>query len=82
MQFDPLPYSQMTSYMGNVSLGGTVESPSIVTPQVPMTPDGYDEEIDYDTVHEMCIRDRLFGVADQIFDPCGSVQQTVFRMYV
>ena len=33
MQFDPLPYSQMTSYMGNVSLGGTVESPSIVTPQ-------------------------------------------------
>ena len=46
MQFDPLPYSQMTSYMGNVSLGGTVESPSIVTPQVPMTPDGYDEEID------------------------------------
>ena len=53
MQFDPLPYSQMTSYMGNVSLGGTVESPSIVTPQVPMTPDGYDEEIDYDTVHAL-----------------------------
>ena len=39
--------------MGNVSLGGTVESPSIVTPQVPMTPDGYDEEIDYDTVHAL-----------------------------
>lgn len=53
MQFDPLPYSQMTSYMGNVSLGGTVESPSIVTPQVPMTPDGYDEEIDFDTVHAL-----------------------------
>ena len=53
MQFNPLPYSQMTSYMGNVSLGGTVESPSIVTPQVPMTPDGYDEEIDYDTVHAL-----------------------------
>lgn len=52
-QFDPLPFSQMTSYMGNVSLGGTVEAPSIVTPHVPMTPEGYDEEIDYDTVQAL-----------------------------
>lgn len=52
-QFDPLPFSQMTSYMGSVSLGGTVEAPSIVTPHVPMTPEGYDEEIDYDTVQAL-----------------------------
>ena len=53
LQFDPLPYSQMTSYMSNVSLGGTVEAPSIITPQDPMTPNGYDEEIDYETIQAL-----------------------------
>lgn len=50
MQFEPLPYAQMTQYMGGISLGGSVEAPSIVTPQAPMTPNGFDEEIDYDSV--------------------------------
>ena len=52
-QVSPLPYSQMTSYMNNVSIGGTTEKPSIITPQDPMTPDGYNEEIDYDTVQAL-----------------------------
>ena len=52
-QVSPLPYSQMTSYMSNVSMGGTAEKPSIIMPQAPMTPDGYDEEIDYDTVQAL-----------------------------
>ena len=41
-----LPYEQMTSYMGNVSLGGSVDNPSIKVPQSPLTPNGYQEEID------------------------------------
>ncbi|MBQ9961131.1 MAG: hypothetical protein IJP00_04430 [Firmicutes bacterium] len=41
-----LPYEQMTSYMGNVSLGGSVDNPSIRVPQSPLTPNGYQEEID------------------------------------
>lgn len=49
-KFEPLPYSQMTSYMNNVSLAGNTESPSIITPQDPMTPNGFEEEIDYNSV--------------------------------
>lgn len=49
-RFGPLPYSQMTSYMNNVSMGGSAQSPSIITPQDPMTPDGFEEEIDYTSV--------------------------------
>lgn len=41
-----LPYEQMTSYMNNVSLGGTVDNLSIKVPQSPLTPSGYQEEID------------------------------------
>ena len=41
-----LPYSQMTPYMGNVSMGGTMENPSVMVPQSPLTPNGYQEEID------------------------------------
>ena len=52
-QVSPLPYSQMTSYMSNVSMGGTAENPSIITPQDPMTPNGYDEEIDYNTIQAL-----------------------------
>lgn len=48
--FTPLPYSAMTEYMNNISLGGTPDSPSIITPQAPMTPNGFDEEIDYESV--------------------------------
>ena len=43
----------MTKYMSNVSLGGSVSEPSIVTPQAPMTPDGYDEEISYDSIQSL-----------------------------
>ena len=43
----------MTSYMSNVSMGGTAENPSIITPQDPMTPNGYDEEIDYNTIQAL-----------------------------
>ena len=52
-QFGALPYSQMTKYMSNVSLGGSVSEPSIVTPQAPMTPNGYDEEISYDAIQSL-----------------------------
>ena len=45
-----LPFSRMTSYMNNVSLNGEGEAPSITTPRAPMTPDGFDESIDYDSV--------------------------------
>lgn len=41
-----LPYEKMTSYMKNVSLAGTVENPTIKVPQSPLTPGGYQEEID------------------------------------
>ena len=41
-----LPYEQMTSYMNNISMGGTVDNPSIKVPQSPLTPGGYQEEID------------------------------------
>jgi len=47
---DPLPYSQMTQYLDNVSLRGSMSEPSIVMPQAPMTPNGYDEEINYDSI--------------------------------
>lgn len=49
-RLDPLPYSQMTSYMNNVSLRGSTDSPSMVTPQDPMTPNGFEEEIDYESI--------------------------------
>lgn len=45
--FDPIPYSQMTNYMDNVSLAGPATEPHIITPHDPLTPDGYEEEIDY-----------------------------------
>lgn len=48
-----LPYSQMTQYMSNVSMGGSVNEPSIVMPQAPMTPNGYNEEISYDSVQSL-----------------------------
>lgn len=50
LKVDPIPYSQMTPYMNNVSLCGTTETPAITIPQDPMTPNGYDSEIDYDSV--------------------------------
>ena len=50
MKVEPIPYSQMTPYMNNVSLCGTTETPAITIPQDPMTPNGYDSEIDYDSV--------------------------------
>ncbi len=53
MNYDPLPYSQMTSYLSNVSMGGTPDAPSMITPPDPMTPSGYDEEIDYDALQSM-----------------------------
>lgn len=39
-------YSQMTPYMNNVAIGGTMENPSVTVPQSPLTPNGYQEEID------------------------------------
>lgn len=45
-----IPFSDMTSYMNGVSLNGNSESPSIITPKSPLTPDGYMEEIDGDSV--------------------------------
>lgn len=49
-EFGTLPYAQMTPYMNNVSLGGSADEPSIITPRAPMTPGGYDEEIAYDSI--------------------------------
>ena len=42
----------------------------------------YDSEHGSVVGYSKTVHAQLFGVADQIFDPCGSVQQTVFRMYV
>ncbi len=52
-EFGTLPYAQMTPYMSNVSLGGSAEEPSIITPRAPMTPGGYDEEIAYDSIQTL-----------------------------
>ena len=41
-----LPFSEMTSYLGNVSTNTDGENPYIVVPQNPLTPNGYQEEID------------------------------------
>lgn len=52
-EFGTLPYAQMTPYMSNVSLSGSAEEPSIITPRAPMTPGGYDEEIAYDSIQTL-----------------------------
>ena len=44
------PPASAAAYMNNVSLNGEGEAPSITTPRAPMTPDGFDESIDYDSV--------------------------------
>ena len=36
----------MTPYMSNTGLGGSMENPSIILPQSPLSPNGYQEEID------------------------------------
>lgn len=41
-----LPFSEMTSYLGNVSTNTDGENPYIIVPQNPLTPDGFQEEID------------------------------------
>lgn len=51
--FDPLPYSQMTNYMENISVGGPASQPYIITPHDPLTPNGYEEEIDYQSVQSL-----------------------------
>lgn len=52
-EFGTLPYAQMTPYMNNISLGGSADEPSIITPRAPMTPCGYDEEIAYDSIQTL-----------------------------
>ena len=52
-EFGTLPYAQMTPYMNNISLGGSADEPSIITPRAPMTPGGYDEEIAYDSIQTL-----------------------------
>lgn len=51
-RFAPIPFGEMTPYLGNVSMGGTPETPSVTLPRVPMTPDGFEAEIDYTSVAE------------------------------
>ena len=41
-----LPFEEMTSYMNNVSPSGTLDNPSVILPQNPLAPGGYQEEID------------------------------------
>lgn len=41
-----LAYDQMTPYMNNVSPSGTMDNPSVILPQSPLSPNGYQEEID------------------------------------
>ncbi len=41
-----ISYENMTPYMINTGLAGNMENPSIVLPQSPMSPNGYQEEID------------------------------------
>ena len=41
-----LPYEEMTAYMTNTMPSGTMENPSVVLPQSPLSPNGYQEEID------------------------------------
>ncbi len=43
----------MTSYMSNVSINGPMDSPSVITPQDPMTPTGFDSSIDLDAVQTL-----------------------------
>lgn len=41
-----LAYEHMTPYMNNTSPSGTLENPSVILPQSPLSPNGYQEEID------------------------------------
>lgn len=41
-----LPYEEMTAYMTNTTPSGTMDNPSVVLPQSPLAPNGYQEEID------------------------------------
>ena len=41
-----LPFEEMTAYMNNTSPSGTIENPSVILPQNPLSPNGYQEEID------------------------------------
>ena len=41
-----LPYDEMTEYMTNTRPSGTMENPSVILPQSPLSPNGYQEEID------------------------------------
>lgn len=41
-----LAYDNMTPYMDNVRPSGTLENPSVILPQSPLSPNGYQEEID------------------------------------
>ncbi len=41
-----IPYEEMTQYMNNISPSGTMENPAVLLPQSPLSPQGYQEEID------------------------------------
>lgn len=41
-----LSYEHMTPYMNNIAPSGTLENPSVILPQSPLSPNGYQEEID------------------------------------
>lgn len=41
-----LSYDHMTPYMNNTASSGTLENPSVILPQSPLSPNGYQEEID------------------------------------
>lgn len=41
-----LPFEEMTAFMNNTSPSGTMENPSVILPQSPLSPNGYQEEID------------------------------------
>lgn len=52
-EYQPLPYSQMTPYMNNVAVQNSMDPPTIITPQDPMTPGGFDSSIDLDAVQSL-----------------------------
>lgn len=52
-EYQPLPYSQMTPYMNNVAVQNSMDPPTIITPQDPMTPSGFDSSIDLDAVQSL-----------------------------